>query len=61
METIMTIGKSLEAQSECPLCGISWEAVDEMLRDGMQSDNYRVAQIIIGNCHVCRERFQVER
>jgi len=57
---VQTIGElatsTLELQ-ECPSCGVSWQAVDDMLSDRPESDNYQTALIIIGNCGDCKARF----
>lgn len=42
----------------CPSCGMSWDAVKEMLQDEPESDNVATAEFIMGNCSTCRHHIQ---
>jgi len=54
------VRQSLKVQGECPKCGVSWRAVEDMLHDGINSDNYQTALVITANCDICRMRFSEE-
>ena len=47
----------LELQNECPKCKVSWEAITEMLREPMGTDNFLIAWRIINSCDTCGQRF----
>lgn len=38
----------------CPVCGVSWNAVSEMLQGELGPDNYAEAEYILGNCSECK-------
>ncbi len=50
--------KSLSAQSQCPACGVSWDAIQDDLETA-PIGSYALDQAIgiVVNCTVCRERF----
>ncbi len=57
---IQIIQELLKEQDKCPSCGINWRAVEDMLHDGLGSDNYQAALVITANCDICRVRFRDE-
>ncbi len=54
------IQETLKQQDKCPSCQINWRAVEDMLHDGLGSDNYQAALVITANCACCRVRFRDE-
>jgi len=54
---------SLMIQDTCPKCSVSWREIDDSLHEGITSENYQIARMIIENCKVCQLRFgkEIER
>jgi len=55
---LTVIKDTLKKQTLCPSCGVSWQVIEDCLHDGLGSDNYSLAQCLMSNCEVCRERFR---
>ena len=54
------IDKTLKYQDECPRCGVSWQTVEDMFHDPIDSDNCQAAIVITRNCTICHARFKDE-
>ena len=57
MITNKEIEQSLRHQVVCPKCGASYKALEDSLYEGLASENYQIARVLIDNCPVCRARF----
>lgn len=60
MITNKEIELSLRQQTLCPKCGVSWTELEDSLYEGIVSENYQIARIVLDNCKVCQMRFQKE-
>ena len=58
MITTQQLIESLKVQTECPKCGVSFKELEDSLHEGMDSENYQIAQMVINNCPVCQWRFE---
>ena len=48
----------IEGQVFCPRCSANWHLLEDSLYEGIASENYQIACMIIDNCQICQIKFK---